>query len=65
MNGTDVHKIVQQKGAKCIVFGSESHGISPEIESLLTERITIPKIGAGESLNVGVAAGIVLDLLTK
>jgi TrmH family RNA methyltransferase len=44
-----------------LVIGSESHGISPEIEKIITQKITIPRIGFAESLNAGVATGIILD----
>lgn len=40
------------------VMGSESHGISPEIKAMLNTSITIPGSGKMESLNVGVAAGV-------
>ncbi len=43
-----------------VVFGSESHGISPEIRQLLTHEYSIPSYGDAESLNVSVAAGISL-----
>lgn len=43
-----------------IVFGSESHGISPETRALLTHEYSIPAAGTAESLNVSVAAGISL-----
>lgn len=42
------------------IFGSESHGIRKEIISLLNETIAIPGQGRAESLNVGVAVGVVL-----
>lgn len=42
-----------------IVFGSESHGISNEVGVLLDKKISIPGKGAAESLNVGIAAGII------
>lgn len=42
------------------VFGSESHGIRKEILPLLDETIAIPGQGRAESLNVGVAVGVVL-----
>lgn len=48
-----------------IVIGSESHGISPEIEQLITQKITIPKFGHAESLNAGIATAIVLDNLMQ
>ncbi len=44
-----------------IVIGNESKGISEEIMQLCTERITIPKTGAAESLNAAVATGIILS----
>jgi TrmH family RNA methyltransferase len=47
-----------------LVIGSESHGISPQVESLVTHRVKIPsfpvysKRTGAESLNASVAAGI-------
>ena len=42
------------------VFGSESHGVRPELEKLVDKKYTIPGRGSAESLNVAVACGIVL-----
>jgi TrmH family RNA methyltransferase len=60
LDGVNVHthQFEEKVG---LVVGSESHGISPEIENLLTQKITIPRIGHAESLNAGMATGIVLD----
>ena len=45
-----------------LVVGSESHGISKEVEKCITEKITIPSFGGGaESLNAAVAGAIILD----
>ncbi len=44
-----------------LVMGSESHGISEKTNTLLDETLTIPKFGETESLNVGVAAAIILS----
>ena len=44
-----------------LVMGSESHGISEKTNALLDETLTIPKFGETESLNVGVAAAIILS----
>ena len=43
-----------------LLLGSESHGISPENEAWIKNKITIPKsnLAISESLNVGVAASI-------
>ena len=46
-------------------MGSESHGISKNTRLYLDQTIGITKIGAGESLNIGVAMGILLHKMTK
>jgi RNA methyltransferase, TrmH family len=59
MNGANLNNIVPQKPA-VIVIGSESHGISPEIQGLLHEKITIPSApdAEAESLNAAMACSI-------
>lgn len=42
-----------------ILIGSEAHGISKELMPFVTHPITIPAYGAAESLNAGVATGII------
>lgn len=42
-----------------IVMGSEGRGLSEAVARRVTRRITIPRYGSAESLNVAVAAGIV------
>ena len=47
-----------------IVLGNESNGISPEIQKLITHKITIPRFGTlqqTESLNVATATAVVLS----
>jgi 23S rRNA (guanosine2251-2'-O)-methyltransferase len=48
-----------------IVMGSEDKGISPEIIKIADELIKIPVMGKIESLNVSVAAGILLFEVVK
>lgn len=43
-----------------LILGSESHGISAKVLSMLTHHVLIPGIGQAESLNAGIAAGIAL-----
>jgi len=43
-----------------ILIGNESKGISDELLSMASKKITIPKFGKAESLNAAVAAGIIL-----
>lgn len=56
LGGTEI-STVSKKPATWIL-GSESHGISEEISSSLTNKLIIPGKGQAESLNVGIAAGI-------
>lgn len=44
-----------------LVMGNEGNGISKEIEALITHKITIPRVGESESLNVGTATSILLS----
>jgi len=48
-----------------LVMGSEAHGINNKIKSKLDKIYSIPRIGKGESLNVGVAMGIFLNKLAR
>ena len=64
LNGTDVHVVPFTRGG-LIVIGSESHGISPAVTPLVTERITIPRYGAAESLNAAIATAIICDNLRR
>ena len=60
MDGDSLYS-AELPGNGFIVIGSESHGISPEVESLLTKKISIPSPGSGtESLNASVATSIIL-----
>ena len=44
-----------------ILIGNESKGISPALQVLATDCITIKKMGGAESLNAAVATGIILS----
>jgi TrmH family RNA methyltransferase len=59
LNGANImESSIDPNGLICI--GNESHGISPQVEACITNRITIPGFGQAESLNASVAAGIIL-----
>lgn len=49
------------KKSSVLVMGSESHGIAPSLQMAISHRITIPRAGGAESLNVSVATGIILS----
>lgn len=51
---------VELAGPVALVVGSERHGVSREWREAADETLSIPMPGASDSLNVAVAAGIVL-----
>jgi TrmH family RNA methyltransferase len=48
-----------------IVVGNEGAGVRPAVQALAAECVAIPLARGAESLNVGVAAGIVLYAVTR
>lgn len=46
-----------------ILIGNESRGLSDQVIAACTHRITIPRLGGAESLNAGIAAGIICGRL--
>jgi len=52
-------------GPIAVVMGSEEDGISPDLLRLCDQRLRIPMSGQIKSLNVGVAAGIMLFEVAK
>lgn len=51
---------------RCLIVGSEGAGVSGEVSALAHARVALPMRGGAESLNAGVAGGIMLyDLLRR
>jgi TrmH family RNA methyltransferase len=48
-----------------IVMGNEGNGLSTEIRSVIQHKLSIPKFGNAESLNVSVATGIIVSAFFK
>lgn len=64
LNGSSIYeKDVKAIEAGYIILGNESQGIHPSLLSQIPHHITIPRIGEAESLNVGVACGIICSHL--
>ncbi|MFH1286864.1 MAG: RNA methyltransferase [Candidatus Magasanikbacteria bacterium] len=57
----DKEKLVKHESV--YIFGSESHGVRKDLVDMSDELYSIPGKGRAESLNVGVAAGIILSYL--
>jgi len=64
LDGKSMYEI-KPPNAGILVIGNESKGIREELQSLIDERITIPRIGQAESLNAAVALGILLSQFRK
>jgi TrmH family RNA methyltransferase len=60
LNGQDI-KQMPTITEGIILIGNESKGISPALQALATNFITIKKMGGAESLNAAVATGIILS----
>jgi len=60
LDGKDILR-QQFNSPAIILLGNESQGISPVFLPCLDHKITIPRIGRAESLNVAVSAAIICD----
>ena len=64
LKGENVHEKNFTKSGMLLI-GSESHGISPDLEKFVTDKITIPSYGKAESLNAAIATGIICDNIRR
>lgn len=63
-SGTDISKLVL-KGPVVLIMGAEDKGISRELISISDQQVMIPMTGNIGSLNVSVAAGILLHEIAR
>ncbi len=63
--GITVNELDVQAGPIALVFGTEKHGISKEVEQHADEFIRIPMYGFTESFNISVSAAVILSQLTN
>jgi TrmH family RNA methyltransferase len=62
LNGENVYVSGKQKEG-ILIIGNEGKGMRKELLPFVTHPVTIPRIGGAESLNAGVAAGIIISHL--
>lgn len=62
LEGVPVKTLKDFKGG-FLLMGSETHGISQDLTECITKKITIPRIGGAESLNVAISTAILIDNL--
>jgi len=66
-DGIPLHRALKQDGRKgkgqagiAVIVGNEGAGVRPQLNAVSTQRVAIPLAQGAESLNVAVAAGILL-----
>ncbi|MGN6568997.1 MAG: TrmH family RNA methyltransferase [Flavipsychrobacter sp.] len=62
LDGKSIYQMDRLEAA-VLVIGNESRGISEDIMSLATDKITIPRKGGAESLNAAISTGIICSHL--
>lgn len=65
LDGVSVHDYTFPSRGGFLVMGNESAGVAEALQARLTDRITIPRYGRAESLNVGTATAILCDHLRR
>lgn len=64
LDGENLYETTLPKSG-IILIGSESHGISSNVKSLLSHSVKIPQFGKAESLNAAVACGIICSEIKR
>jgi TrmH family RNA methyltransferase len=65
LGGESLYDFQFSQNGGYVIMGNESNGIGAQVEKLITHKVTIPRIGAAESLNVGIATAIMLDNMRR
>ena len=64
-SGDFSYSMLRYAPKKVLLLGDEVEGLSPEASALLQHRVSIPRRGGGESLNVAIAAAIMLAEMNR
>jgi len=64
VDGTPIDRM-RRGGPVALILGNEGSGIRPELLAASTETVAVPLTGGVDSLNVAVAAGIILYEVTR
>jgi len=62
--GSNIFEI-KREGKIILIFSNEAHGPTKEITEIADKKITVPRIGKAESLNVASASAVILAQITK
>ena len=65
LGGNSLYEFEYPTNGGIIMMGNESNGISEQVGQFVTDKIMIPRFGAAESLNVGIATAVMLDNMRR
>ncbi|MDX2303252.1 MAG: RNA methyltransferase [Microscillaceae bacterium] len=65
LTGQNIHEVNFDSKGGAILLGNESQGISPNLHASIRHKITIPRFGQAESLNVAMATAVICDNLRR
>lgn len=60
MQGTNLRELNNQDEKFALIMGSEGRGLHPKLQQKLDKKVSIPMANQFDSLNVSVAAGILM-----
>jgi len=64
-SGDFPYSVLRYAPKKVLLLGDEVEGISPELGAMVQHRVSIPRRGGGESLNVAIASAILLAEMSR
>jgi TrmH family RNA methyltransferase len=65
LGGDSLYDFAFSQNGGYIIMGNEANGVGQDVESYVKQKVTIPRFGEAESLNVGVATAVILDNLRR
>lgn len=66
LHGADAYQTAESAGRRvCLVLGNEARGVSPEVQSVVSQEVTVPCPGRAESLNVAMAGTVLLSIFSR
>ena len=60
LNGENVHSI-RFKDSGVLIIGNETRGISASLKPIISQEISVPRLGGAESLNASIATAVICD----
>ncbi len=60
IRGDNVHTIKFAEGG-ILLIGNEAHGLSANLEAVISKKVSIPRLGQAESLNAAIATAVICD----